>query len=79
MPKGNATSKTMLEEILSAPSDKEMIEQGQLPHGSMLHLETALNYARKIKGVEQIEMAWLYVETVINELTEIKRKAATAG
>ena len=44
------------------------------PRGSALLIETALTYARKIKNTEQIEMAWMYVETVIEQLEEVREK-----
>ncbi len=39
-----------------------------------MNIETALTYARKIKEVEQIEMAWLYVDTVIAQLEEVAER-----
>jgi hypothetical protein len=44
------------------------------PRGSALHIETALTYARKIKHTEQIETAWMYVDTVIEQLEEVSAK-----
>lgn len=44
------------------------------PRGSALNIETALTFARKIKNTEQIEMAWMYVETVIEQLEEVSDK-----
>lgn len=44
------------------------------PRGSALLIETALTYARKIKNTEQIEMARMYAETVIEQLEEVREK-----
>lgn len=44
------------------------------PRGSALLIETALTYARKIKNTEQIEMAWMYVDTIIEQLEEVREK-----
>lgn len=67
-------SKTMLDRISSLPSNKEMIEQGQLPHGSLLHLETALTYARMAAKSGTTEQKDDFLKVVIEHLEEIKKK-----
>lgn len=71
-------SGTMLEEILSMPSNEEMIAQGQLPHGSLLNLETALTYARKAKLADSLEKKDEFIGVVVEHLEEIKAKAEKA-
>lgn len=76
-------SKSMLEGILETPSDKQMIEQGLLPESCLLHLETALTYARKAKlecrdgGNHEVANDWMAV--VVEHLEEIKEKIRKAA
>lgn len=72
-------SKTMLQVISEMPSDAQMIEQGSLPSGCLLHLETALTYARMCKNAEFVETAWAHIEVVIEHLEEIQKKVRKAG
>lgn len=51
-----------------------MIEQGQLPHGSLLHLETALTYARMAAKSGTSEQKDDFLKVVIEHLEEIKKK-----
>lgn len=75
-------SKTMLQAISEMPSDAQMIEQGSLPSGCLLHLETALTYARKAKaeccdgGNHDAANDWMAV--VIEHLEEIQKKVRKA-
>lgn len=72
----------MLDAISAMPSNKEMIEQGLLPGGCLLHLETALTYARKAKleccdgGNHEVANDWMAV--VVEHLEEIKKKVEAA-
>ena len=49
-------------------------EQDAPPRGSALNIETALTFARKIKHTEHIETAWMYVDTVVEQLEEVAAK-----
>lgn len=71
-------SQTMLERILATPSAKEMIERGLLPESCELHLETALTYARKVKGAKDSFEASANLDVVIEHLEEIKKKVEAA-
>lgn len=79
----NEQSRTMLDAILAEPSDKEKIAQGSLPGGCLLHLETALTYARKAKlecrdgGNHEVANDWMAV--VVEHLEEIQKKVRKAG
>ena len=71
-------SKTMLDAILAEPSDKEKIAQGSLPGGCLLHLETALTYARKAVRTDDPVEADDAMKVVLEHLEEIKRKVDAA-
>lgn len=72
-------SKSMLEDLSSRPSPKEMIEAGLLPESCALHLETALTYARMTKKAGTIDKMDEYNNVVIEHLQEIKKKVEAAG
>ena len=71
-------SKTMLDAILSEPSDAEKIQQGKLPSGSVWHLETALAFARKAQTADTAEKKDEFIRVIIEHLQEIKRKVEEA-
>lgn len=71
-------SKTMLDAILSEPSDAEKIQQGKLPSGSVWHLETALTFARKAQTADTAEKKDEFIRVIIEHLQEIKRKVEEA-
>lgn len=72
-------SKTMLQAISEMPSDAEMIERGSLPSGCLLHLETALTYARKAVNTEDPVEAGDAMKVVLEQLEEIQKKVRKAG
>ena len=72
------SSGTMLEEILSMPSNEEMIAQGRLPHGSLLNLETALTYARMALKEKSNAKTEEYIGVVIEHLEAIKERVEKA-
>lgn len=71
-------SRTMLDAILSEPSDAEKIQQGKLPSGSVWHLETALTFARKARTADNAEKKDEFIRVVIEQLEEIKKKVEAA-
>lgn len=71
-------SKTMLEAILSEPSNAEMVRLGQLPSGCLLHLETALTYARIAVNTDCPVEADDAARVVLEHLEEIKKKIQAA-
>ena len=69
----------MLDAILAEPSDKEKIAQGSLPGGCLLHLETALTYARMAHKERSNSKTEEFIGVVIEHLEEIKEKASAAS
>ena len=72
MPNGNGKSKSMLEAILSEPSDEEMVRLGQLPSGCLLNFETAFAYARKARIADTLEKKDEFLDIVIEYLGKVK-------
>lgn len=79
MPNEKNSSGTMLEEILSLPSNEEMIERGLLPHGSLLNLETALRYAGKAALADSLEKKDEFIGVVVEHLEAIKERVGKSG
>ena len=78
MSNGKSESQSMLASVLSAPTSKEMIAQGLLPHGCTLHHETALTFARKARTADTLEKKDDFLNVVIEHLEEIKKKVEGA-
>lgn len=60
------------------PSNEEMIERGQLPHGSLLNLETALTYAQMAYKEKSNAKTEEYISVVIEHLEAIKERVEKA-
>ncbi len=67
-------SKTMLQAISEMPSDAEMIAQGSLPGGCLLHLETASTYTNIALKAQSLEDCLKAVRVVREQVDEIKQK-----
>lgn len=70
--------RSMLEDICETPSNKEMIERGLLPESCEFNVDTALTFARKVRGAKDSFEASANLDVVIEHLEEIKAKIKKA-
>ena len=79
MLKEKSQSKSMLEDLSSRPSPKEMIERGLLPESCALHLETARTYTNMALKADSWPKCLEYLHVIDEHLKEIKKKVEAAG